>query len=196
MEPDHARSVPGSIPPRSVVWVGPGRGNGIIRSQCLWSVRVVVSVSHDRRHGWLSHFPFTRPASSWPRSCGSLPWGRDRTDRGRARIVADRAAPTPRRPGACLGLLEVLDDGDDAVQDQFGGSLYSSHRLPPMSDPVDAQRFGSMSLVRLRCQSGARFGGDKHAGTAGEQRGAAQAGAFGDVVDAGEKTLIQADIDS
>jgi antitoxin (DNA-binding transcriptional repressor) of toxin-antitoxin stability system len=43
------------------------------------------------------------------------------TDGGRrlARILPDTAQPQPRRPGACKGMLEVLDDEDDVILEHF-----------------------------------------------------------------------------
>ena len=43
------------------------------------------------------------------------------TDGGRqlARIVPEAPPRGVRRPGTCKGMLEVLDDGDDAVLEQF-----------------------------------------------------------------------------
>ncbi len=43
------------------------------------------------------------------------------TDGGRylARIVAGVLPRGGRRPGACKGMLEILDDGDDAVLEHF-----------------------------------------------------------------------------
>jgi antitoxin (DNA-binding transcriptional repressor) of toxin-antitoxin stability system len=43
------------------------------------------------------------------------------TDGGRqlARIVPEIAPPGVRRPGACKGMLEVLDDGDDVILEHF-----------------------------------------------------------------------------
>ncbi len=41
-----------------------------------------------------------------------------------ARIVSERAvAVGPRRRGACKGMLDILDDGDDAVLEQFAAYL-------------------------------------------------------------------------
>jgi antitoxin (DNA-binding transcriptional repressor) of toxin-antitoxin stability system len=47
------------------------------------------------------------------------------TDGGRhvARIVPEWMPPRGRRPGACKGMLEVLDDGDDAVLEHFKENL-------------------------------------------------------------------------
>lgn len=43
------------------------------------------------------------------------------TDKGRqlARIVPESAPSRVRRPGACKGMLEVLDDADDVVLEHF-----------------------------------------------------------------------------
>ncbi len=43
------------------------------------------------------------------------------TDGGRqlARIVPEIAPPRLRRAGACKGMLEVLDDGDDVILEHF-----------------------------------------------------------------------------
>ena len=43
------------------------------------------------------------------------------TDGGRelARIVSEVTHRSERRPGACKGMLEVLDNGDDAVLEHF-----------------------------------------------------------------------------
>jgi len=43
------------------------------------------------------------------------------TDGGRqlARIVPEITPPRVRRPGACKGMLEVLDDGDDVILEHF-----------------------------------------------------------------------------
>jgi antitoxin (DNA-binding transcriptional repressor) of toxin-antitoxin stability system len=43
------------------------------------------------------------------------------TDKGRqiARIVSEIAPPGGRAPGACKGMLEISDDGDDAVIEHF-----------------------------------------------------------------------------
>jgi antitoxin (DNA-binding transcriptional repressor) of toxin-antitoxin stability system len=40
-------------------------------------------------------------------------------DQPMARIVADTTSHKPRKAGACKGMLEIVDDGDDAVLDNF-----------------------------------------------------------------------------
>jgi antitoxin (DNA-binding transcriptional repressor) of toxin-antitoxin stability system len=47
------------------------------------------------------------------------------TENGRlvARILPEAPLLQERRPGACKGLLDILDDGDDAVLDQFEAYL-------------------------------------------------------------------------
>jgi len=47
------------------------------------------------------------------------------TDKGRhvARIVPQNNSQGAREPGACKGMLEVLDDSDDAVLEHFKAYL-------------------------------------------------------------------------
>jgi antitoxin (DNA-binding transcriptional repressor) of toxin-antitoxin stability system len=40
-------------------------------------------------------------------------------DRLVARIIPEPTPPAVRRPGACKGMLEVLDEGDDVVLEHF-----------------------------------------------------------------------------
>jgi antitoxin (DNA-binding transcriptional repressor) of toxin-antitoxin stability system len=47
------------------------------------------------------------------------------TEGGRlvARIIPESPSADTRRPGACKGMLEIMDDGDDEVLEQFKAYL-------------------------------------------------------------------------
>jgi antitoxin (DNA-binding transcriptional repressor) of toxin-antitoxin stability system len=47
------------------------------------------------------------------------------TEGGRlvARIVRESPLATTRRPGACKGMLDLLDEGDDAILEHFKANL-------------------------------------------------------------------------